>query len=1359
MGTVDAASGNLHLEIPLGYYPQRGGSTTELKIAYDSHIWSIQPGSNPFWMPYNAPLELLNGGWYVSVSGAWLATTSPQYPNCTFDQEIWSPNGTAHWFHVNLGTGKLTTGCSGSSTNTYALDSSGFELFATYSYPNLTFTLYAPDGTLVLVQQPGSNNSTYPEDTNGNYMSGIFGGAGSGTDTLGRQFLQLPTSPTSCLFTSVHPGGQYYACYNVLTSEGTTSYQQYKLAFADIPLRTNFQWSGVGECTTNCWTTVLTGIGLPDGSSYSFQYDCDSSTGISACNSSGQSAYYGTLTSMTLPTGAKITYGYTMFGGVSWGNSNNEFPSRWLTSKSSGAGTWTYTPAVTAGAGSSNTCLVNYEVGCMQTTVNRPDGSKEVDSFIVDPLGGSWPQETQSYDTDGATLLSTVNNTWDFSNQCSLSLCFGGYDYYIGQYGYQDVRKLTTSTTLPVPGGSITKQTKFTYDTPQTGNITAVQEWKYQSGTAPTFSAVPDRATYVTYAPIGGINNINRPASTTVCNNVGTSDSNCSVGGKTVGGTTVARTVIAYDTYGQGNSLALKDVPTAFNHDDTHFGTAYTTRGNATQISRWVSGSTYLTTTLSYDATGQVIKAVDPNSNASTYSYTDVFYDDNGTDPPATHSGAPTTNAYLTTVTDTIGSTSMGYYYGSGKPASSTDYNGQTTYAHYLDPFDRPTETDYPVGWSLNTYTSPTQVDSYAPVGTTTASTSCTSCTHTQALLDSLGRVTTQSLVNNPAPPGQVYLTSVYDGLNRVARSSHPNFGSTDPNDVFETPSYDGLSRSRGVTHPDGESAFSFYGAAVSGAHGLSTQQGSTATFGIGFPVMSVDEGGKSRQEWLDGFGHVIEVDEPTTGPTPSVGSFSVSGADQYVYVNNCGPPACQMWNSGTVTVTINGKNYSASYYGCYISQTSPGNTDGAIASALATAITADTSAVVTATANGSTVSLQSKGTGSNVNYSLSPSSQTTCSQYFSSSAFSASTSGGSLTGGSNTGSILTTPVVTNYLYDALGNLTSVVQGSQTRSYQYDGLSRLTKELTPEISTTTGSSTVQNPITISYVTSAGALCSGNPSNPCTRTAPAPNQTGTATVTTTYTYNTANQLTNKTHSDSTGTEIYKYGTVASNNNVGRLIYMQDPSGSESYSYDTVGRVTQVIKSVGGTNYTTAYKYNTGSQLTQIKYPSGRIVQYSYDNVGHLCEVAATAAANCGTATGPYLTLPSASYDAASRPLSATYGNGVVATASYSPQTAELTSLSYVKGSTTLFGLNYYYQQNSTTCPTGNALGNNGQIQCIADVSASTLAPGASGRSIAYTYDALGRLLTANTAGGTTKFPAWGLSFTYDRYGNRTVSVRL
>ena len=67
-----------------------------------------------------------------------------------------------------------------------------------------------------------------------------------------------------------------------------------------------------------------------------------------------------------------------------------------------------------------------------------------------------------------------------------------------------------------------------------------------------------------------------------------------------------AETKITYD------STALTSVSGIVNHDDTGYGTSNTLRGNPTQIQRWVSGTTYLSSSLSYDTTGQLVQATDP---------------------------------------------------------------------------------------------------------------------------------------------------------------------------------------------------------------------------------------------------------------------------------------------------------------------------------------------------------------------------------------------------------------------------------------------------------------------------------------------------------------------------------------------------------------------------------------------------------------------------------------------------------------------------------------------------------------------------------------------------------------------------
>src|SRR5262249_53213665 len=139
---------------------------------------------------------------------------------------------------------------------------------------------------------------------------------------------------------------QQGAGYNVSNSQLSTSVDNYTLRTVTIPVKSHFQQTGITDCTNNCAIRVTTSITLPDGSTYSFLYDCDSSTGNAACSSpGGQAAYYGQLMSMTLPTGQTTNYAYTNFTDAA-GNVG-----RWLTSKTAGSAVWSYSPVVTANGG------------------------------------------------------------------------------------------------------------------------------------------------------------------------------------------------------------------------------------------------------------------------------------------------------------------------------------------------------------------------------------------------------------------------------------------------------------------------------------------------------------------------------------------------------------------------------------------------------------------------------------------------------------------------------------------------------------------------------------------------------------------------------------------------------------------------------------------------------------------------------------------------------------------------------------------------------------------------------------------------------------------------------------------------
>jgi RHS repeat-associated protein len=152
------------------------------------------------------------------------------------------------------------------------------------------------------------------------------------------------------------------------------------------------------------------------------------------------------------------------------------------------------------------------------------------------------------------------------------------------------------------------------------------------------------------------------------------------------------------------------------------------------------------------------------------------------------------------------------------------------------------------------------------------------------------------------------------------------------------------------------------------------------------------------------------------------------------------------------------------------------------------------------------------------------------------------------------------------------------------------------------------------------------------------------------------------------------------------------------------------------------------------LASITYPSGRVVNQTYDPIGRLQTIA--------DAANNYITItPTSDYNAAGQLQHFTYGNGVNANFGYNDH-LQITSISYTKsGQPDLLDLTYSYGANGGTAP------NNGQIASIAD---TTVANDHS-RDMTYTYDAWGRLSIAQAGPNGTE--TWKYSYNYDRFGNR------
>lgn len=798
-GYVDAATGNLHLEVPLGSFPQRGLPTLTAKLIYDSRIWQIVNG---VWQPTNVANS--QGGWRFILTGGPGSVSYSTYPwndghgnyGNTYAYFTWTaPDSTIHSFPFKTWT--AASGTPSPNGQGIATDSSGYYMYVT-SYT--TALVYAPDGTQVYPYNIDSNGNYFGTDANGNL-----------TDTSSG----APVTVTTC-------GSN--TCYNVSNSQGTRS--TYTVKTQSVSFSTNFAQPSTTEDSGTF--TAISEVDLPDNNKYQFTYDSGTGAG-----------HYGTLSTMTLPTGATITYQFSNFPDA-YGNHNMWLHTRSISGTGITAGTWTYTPQV-------NTTCTSGGYGChQQLTVAAPSTDTKVYMFNLN--GGAHAYEIDS-NTGSSTLLASVTQSFDYTQSCPpYALCVGP--------GAAFVSMTASTTTLPMPNGTnISKTTKYTWDTTtNNGNVMKTQEWNFYTGTLPS---TPDRTTSTTFLNSSDYVNKNiydLPAFIWV------SDKN---------GTTIAESSYCYDYSGGCGGSSFSPATGRANHNDVYWPAGYTFRGDLTQVKRYFNSSSYLTASMTYDMTGQRLTSTDSKGNQTTYSYADNFFDDNGQNPPATHTtSAPQMGAFVTSSTPALSSvpaSTFGYYAGSRKLAKITDPNGNSQYFHFVDLLDRPSATavldtsSTTRSWTIAQYnTTDTQIDNYIGIAGTSSS-GCSNCRHDQALLDTLGRVTTNRLVNDPDGPTSADTT--YDSNGRVATVSNPYRSVSDSTYGVETPTYDGLNRATGVKHADNNSMQISYGANI-GPGGSTFQYCSSSTYGFGYPIVTEDEAAHYRQTWTDGFGRVIETDE-----------------------------------------------------------------------------------------------------------------------------------------------------------------------------------------------------------------------------------------------------------------------------------------------------------------------------------------------------------------------------------------------------------------------------------------------------------------------------------------------------------------
>ncbi len=349
-------------------------------------------------------------------------------------------------------------------------------------------------------------------------------------------------------------------------------------------------------------------------------------------------------------------------------------------------------------------------------------------------------------------------------------------------------------------------------------------------------------------------------------------------------------------------------------------------------------------------------------------------------------------------------------------------------------------------------------------------------------------------------------------------------------------------------------------------------------------------------------------------------------------------------------------------------------------------------------------------------------------------------------------GAVTTGGYKTNYAYNTLGNVTTVTQGAQTRSFKYDSLGRLTNQKLAERDATlddngnTGTvwsdffkydnrgNLIERRDARRVKTNFSYNISANTPDPLNRLqsvsydkSAAPNATNILdAAAVTYSYE------NGAGKDKSRLISTSLTTVNG---------LPAGFGNQSFGYDGESRLSSVTQNYGNSrSATTAYVFDTLDRVSQVNYPaqtgqSGAPMRQAfptYDLASRLQQLTYNGSV---MATNPV-------YNASSQTTSLNLGNTTQEQYTFDPLTGLLTNQKVVQGANTHVDLSYDYsnQYAGATNPTWKT----GQLSKIIDNKNTN-------RNRKYTYDKLGRLTQAQ-GGGT--FSLWSQTYAYDQYGNRT-----
>ncbi len=562
-------------------------------------------------------------------------------------------------------------------------------------------------------------------------------------------------------------------------------------------------------------------IQLPNGRSYTFQLDV-----------------YGNIARVVLPTGGAYEYDYDHVtlctyngdGKCNYSGASLLKEKRVYADASADPQTgWVQRTTFSGYDGTPNSGLTT-----VQATVQHfePNGTstgqligKEVHFFYLgsgsgtrlNPWKGGKEYQTQTYDTNGSTLLETQAQTWNQRScdtgdriPCSwIATSYGGLETSLAPA--HDPRLTQATVTYP---GAVSK-TVYGYDA--YNNRGSVAEYAF--GTSAPGSLIRTTNTLYNTAPgftnqsaYLNLNIVSLPWTQTVTNEVGTQ---------------VASTTWGYDASG-----ALDPLSGVTGWEDVG-----SVRGNATSVSRWVSGSTSLVSHFRYDAAGNMVEARDPRNVCVRRAYAD-----SGTGGGSTYAFATSQTTYTDlNCTGTAQIARAEYDYYAGQLTSVEDVNGNSTSYAYNDALDRLRSITRPSGGGQTSI-------SYSDIpGSVNAEVIVSDGPDTVTQYDGLGRPI-ESVLKNACATGNVITKTSYDGKGRKASVWNPSCGEPSQDGPKTEYEYDGLDRIVSVTQPGGAVTTTTYAGAIT-----------TIT----------DPAGAARRNTADALGRLVTVVEnPNNSPS-----------------------------------------------------------------------------------------------------------------------------------------------------------------------------------------------------------------------------------------------------------------------------------------------------------------------------------------------------------------------------------------------------------------------------------------------------------------------------------------------------------